>query len=289
MVRAVVTPAALATPRIGLLASGRTPDDGDNRWQGGFAYTPERTCDDPQIVVDPCSITEGDYDPFPFAPEEVWEPYGVHATVQCSTLGSVSRDDEALARRRLLASEQRQIERELWRGDRARTSGWTGNRFLASSTADVLSPADTGVALTHGLACLEEYLADTLDGAVGMIHATRQVVTHWRGLDLVRREGNLLLTAFDTRVVPGSGGYDGSGPAPDADSAPVAAATGDVWAYATEQVDVRLGEIQIVGPDVDRSVNTRLVRAQRFAVASWDGCAHGAVQLDVTTCEPVGS
>lgn len=283
MVRAAVDPAALPTPRIGLLSAGRTPDDGNGRWQAGFAYTPERTCDDPKIVVDPCAVESGDLDPFAEPAEEVWEPYVVHAAVTCTTLGSVNRGDEALARRRLLATEQRQIERELWRGDRATASGWEANRFLAQAEADVLSPADTGVALTHGLACLEEYLADALDGAPGMIHATRQVVTHWQGLDLVRREGNLLLTAFDTRVVPGSGGYDGSGPG---GTAPV---DGAVWAYATELVDVRLGEIRIVGPDVDRSVNTILVRAERFAVASWDGCAHGAVQLDVTPCEPVGS
>lgn len=288
MVRAVVDPSPVAPPRVGLLSSARTPDDGPARWTGGFSYEPERTCDDPRIVVDPCSISDGDLDAFPEPASETWDPYVVSAGVVCSGLGAPGRSDEALARRRLLATEQRQIERELWRGDRARSSSWT-NRYLASAEADVLSPAATGVALTHGLACLEEYLADQLDGSVGMIHATRQVVTHWMGLDLVRREGNLLLTVHDTRVVPGSGGYDGSGPGASAGDPPVAASTGDVWAYATELVDVRLGEIEVVGPELDRDVNTLEVRAQRFAVASWDGCAHGAVQLDVTTCESIGS
>ena len=280
-IRATVQGQTLARPRVGLLTAANEPETGDMRWQAGFAYSPESTCDVPRIVADPCGITDGDIDPYTEPADVLWEPYIVHAAVTCTALGSVGRDDEARARRRLAATEQRQIERELWRGDRAQAAGWD-NRYLAAATAEVVSGASSGVSLAHGLACLEEYLADALDGRVGMIHATRQAVTHWAALDLIRREGNLLLTVHDTRVVPGSGGYDGSGPGN------VAAADGSVWAYATELVDVRLGEID-VRPSFDYDLNDPVVVAQRIAVASWDGCAHGAVRLDLTTCASAGS
>lgn len=273
-------------PRVGLIVSARTTFAGetDEMWANGITYEPE-CVPDSGGVLDLCDPASKD-DP---APNDVveWDAYAVQIGYRCSTFGYRGKDWRALARRRLLADEERQISRELWRGDLAQAGGYP-NRWLADvANVDILTEGGP-VALTHGLACLEQYLADCNGGQQGMIHATRQVVTHWQGLGLLRREGNLLLTAVDTIVVPGAG-YDGSDP--DGNDA----TTGDVWAYATGIVDVRRGEIVVLGDpnsnpeQVNRTTNTIRVFAERPALASWDGCCHGGVMLDVTVCGIGGS
>lgn len=280
---AVVPAPPAAAPRVGLLVSARQPTDDDDRWVSGFTYDPE-LCGTGYItsVCDP-DASDRDLDASPT--DVVWEPYVVGGGIVCSTFGWRGRDWQAQARRALEAVAEYQISHELWTGTQATAEGFA-NRFLADVAAvDILTESGP-VGLTHGLACLEQYLSDTLAGRRGMIHATRQTITHWQGLGLVRREGNLLLTVHDTFVVPGAG-YDGSTP----DGAP--ATSGDVWAYATDIVDVRRSTAEIIGgPDatgVDRSVNTTEVRAEQAAVASWEGCAHGGVRLDQVVCGIGGS
>jgi hypothetical protein len=112
-----------------------------------------------------------------------------------------------------------------------------------------------------------------------MIHMPAQLVSVF---GFVRREGNLLLTNLDTIVVPGSG-YTGSDPNGDA------ASTGTAWLYATSMVDVRLSEPVLIpdpatDPDwrfkaLDKETNDLVVRAERFAVASWDALCHFAVHV----------
>lgn len=280
---AVVPAPPAAAPRVGLLVSARQPTDEDDRWVGGFRYDPE-LCGT-GYITSVCNPSASDRDLSAQPTDADWEPYVVGAGIQCSTFGFRARDWQAQARRALEAVAEFQISVELWTGTQATAEGLP-NRHLADVAAvDILT--ETGpVGLTHGLACLEQYLSETIGGRRGMIHATRQTVTHWQGLDLIRREGNLLLTVHDTIVVPGAG-YDGSTP----DGA--AAADGDVWAYATDIVDVRRAAAEIIGgPDatgVDRDVNTTEIRAEQPAVASWEGCAHGGVRLDITVCGIGGS
>lgn len=65
------------------------------------------------------------------------------------------------------------------------------------------------------------------------------------------------------------------------------------WAYATSLVVVRLGPIETPGANdaaayTDQSVNTQAVIAERLAAASFDGCAHLAVEIDYPYCGAVG-
>jgi hypothetical protein len=101
---------------------------------------------------------------------------------------------------------------------------------------------------------------------------------------VTRREGNLLLTNMDTIVVPGNGygaveGTPGSNQAPD-----LPPATLEI--YATGITDVRLGEIVAIPDDfhqsIDRSTNTVMLRAERYALASWDGFANCRVDLTLS-------
>lgn len=277
-------PGPLAVPSpVGLIQSSPTVNDPPGtRWQAGFDYDVEG-CSGGH-TRDPRDHSTKDIEAPATNPS--WDPYLVWGGERCSTLGSAARDWQARARRLLAACEGAQIEEEFWTGAVAKAESFP-NRYLASEDSDVLTDSDEPTSLTDSLACLEQYLADCNCGQRGMIHATRQIVTHWTGLNLVRREGNLLLTIHNSIVVPGSG-YDGSGPLGQA------AAEGSIWAYATGLVEVRRdSDIQVLGgpnsEGVDRATNTMEIRAERLAVASWDGCCHGAVEIAASLCGVGGS
>lgn len=277
-------PQPAAPPRVGLVAQARIVDEPDERWVQGFTYSPDN-CGESGIG-DPCGFSKA----IPDAEGNLsFDPFAVWAGDKCSSFGFESRDWQERARRQLRACESAQIEAELWGGAFAQDDEDRPNRFLASEASDVLtsSAADAGDAL----ACLEQGLAQCNCGQRGMIHATRQIVTEWSALNLVRRDGNQILTIHDTIVVPGAG-YDGSSPLGEP------AADGSIWAYATGLIDLRLSAVFVIprASEVDalmrealnRDEDTVEVRAERAAAATWDGCCHFAVEIDADVCNVGG-
>lgn len=279
-------PQAVA-PRMGLLASALTPrsTEAQSRWENGFSYEDE-TCITPGAVLDACS--PGEFSTGTEPTEVEWEPYAVFADYACTALVATPErlsEIRSATRRRLQAVEGWQIERELWTGTLAQAQSYP-NRFLADvDNVDILT--ESGAATpTDGLACLVQYLAENNGGSQGMIHATPQVVTLWTEANLLYRLGNeIRVIATDDVVVPGRG-YTGGDP--DGNDA----VTGDVWAYATDMVTVRLGGIIQFGADpsgIDRTNNRINARAERLAVASWSGCRHAGARLSVEVCGIGGS
>lgn len=282
--------------RLSLINSAPVLDEvagGTDRWQEEFNFVPE-ACGDAH-VSDPCQSVERVPDARP-APVDV-KPFVVWAADRCSTFGFLSNADmatagdgasdeeraqagyEARAQRFLERCQSKAISGELWEGTQAQDSGWP-NQFLASSDADTLTEGPEPV--IDVLACLEQALAQCGCGARGMIHATRQLVTHWAALgpSILRREGGLLLTVHDTIVVSDAG-YTGTGPngEPASDS---------IWAYATGMVNVRLSAIELLparfADAVDRSLNIVDFYAQREASVFWDGCCHFAAEANLAAC-----
>lgn len=275
----------VAPPRVGLLVSAATPPSGEgSRWINGITFDPETG--QTGYITDVCEPTVGDRD-LPDRPALVeWEPYIVGDGLKCSSLGSLGRDWRAQVRRQANATAEFQISQELWTGTLARAQSH-GNRYLNDSQSETVTTVASDP--IDALGCLEDYLATTLGGQRGMIHATRSAVTWWTRHGLISRDGGLLVTALDTIVVPGAG-YDGSGPRDEGGSS----ATG-VWAYATGMVEVRRGDYEIFGDpetqaaSLDRDTNSIEVRAEQPALASWDGIAHGAAEIDIDPCAVLGS
>lgn len=250
---------------------------GPQRWQAGFRYAPEQTClaggvDDPCAPADMVIPTNPDV--VASIPGLVW------AGDRCSSFGWEARDYRGRAQRALIASESKQIAKELWVGTQAQTASWP-NRYLASPLSDTLSngPMTPGDAL----ACLEQALAECSNGQRGMIHCTRQLGARLSELGSTFRASTpgLILTYMDTIIVPDAG-YDGSGP----NGQPAVA--GSQWAYATLMVTVRRSPIELI-PDtfeeaLDRTNNTVEFRAERLASASFPTCCHLAVEVDVPLC-----
>lgn len=275
--RQAVTAPVNTPPLVSLVRSARRVDEGDFRWENGFAFSPEG-CEGGGIL-DPCGTTEKTISDNPALVE--YDPYVVYAGDKCSSFGWQDRDYQARARRFLEACQSKHIAAELWTGTLA-TSASFPNPFFTDIAGDVVA---TAVTPTEALACLEQGLAECQCGA-GMIHATPNVVTHWINAGLVLREGGLLMTYLGTIVVA-DGGYPGTGPGG------TEPASGAVWAYATGIVEVRLGEVQIFPATLKEALNreTNLIefRAERMASAVWDNCCLLAASVDVELCIIGGS
>lgn len=274
-----------AAPPLSLVAASRNGDTAP-RWENGITYLPE-----PQSghgTLDPCAFDAGTLGE-PVPPDLiVYDPFGVWAADGCTTMQSEAEDWRARALRLLEAATPWEVGREFWRGDQAEAHNgafpgdlWA-NRYLTDGNATDLTGAGAADAV-DALACLEEALTEGY-GARGMIHATRKVATLWQAANLLRREGRLLLTAFDTIVVPDAG-YDGTG---EDGNAPAA---GEQWAFATDMVKVRLGEPVPVpaGEDGPASavrfdVNKLVYRAERLAAVTFDGIRHFGIRVAVPAC-----
>lgn len=272
-----VTPSPAVAPRTGLFASANLPE-GPNRtvdgrvipsWVSGVTY-PREGCMELSGLTNPCETLELE-DPDPETLVK-WMPYGLWAGAICGVAGSPPNSllDELSqkAQRRLLASSQKQVERELWSGvlaqENAGNPEWE-NLWLTNGDAEDLGTAATAL---DALACITQYLS-AFEGQRGMIHATPQVATLWAETGAVYRSGNLLLTVATDDIVVAGRGYGGSG-------------TADL-VFATDIVDVRLETPTVTGDslsEVQFLKNRAIVRAHRLALASWDGCRFAQIQID---------
>lgn len=286
--RQAIDPPPAQQPVHGLIATAvalgqDVYGDPNGRWTNGVTYEPE--CVPVGTTTDLCDPATKP-NPAPTA-EVSFDTFALTSAYRCSTIGYFGQDYFARARRYLQADQERQLSAELWTGTVAQAESYP-NRFLADvANVDILSEGGP-IGLTAALACLEQGLNDCNAGQRGMIHATTQTVTHWFGLNLLRREGPLILTVKDTVVVPGVG-YDGSDPNGNSPSD-----IGAVWAYATGIVTVKLGGIKTLGgPDdlsfVDRATNTARVIAERVGLVAFDGCCHLGVGIEITPCDVGGS
>lgn len=274
-------------PRAGLLVSVGQSNEPETVWRRGIKY--ESACAAPGSSV----LHHG-----PCSPEEIpegartgtvsWRPYLLWADYVCTTTPDLA-EARAKARQELEAVASFQMERELWTGTYAQAQIDGGdadfpNRWLADKSADELTTA--AVTPLQALACLTQYLSEVNGGQEGVIHATPQTVVNWTNENLLYRVGREIRTiARDDLVIPGSG-YDGSGP----DG--TAAQDGAVWAYATDPIQLYLGEVFETGGDtvgIDRTNNKLVARAVQLGMATWEGCRLAAAQIDIDVCGIGGS
>jgi hypothetical protein len=199
-------------------------------------------------------------------PRPRFDSFAIIQAMSCSGLG-IGDDFAQKAERVLDATQSFGVEEALSQGIVGST-----NPFLGDGNVTVLGGAAVTPAV--GLAHLEQAIGAT--GRMGMIHATPAVVSSWGEsyLDVV---GGVLRTVNGTPVASG-GGYIGA----EADGAPAAA--GQSWAFASGPVEVRLAAVNVqpIRETLDRSDNTVVVRAERYALADWDTCLQVAVLIDWT-------
>lgn len=259
-------PLPVAPPYSLLSIPGVLLEDGD-RWMNGvnvYGY-PEET----PLTWEPCATgtfrekAEGGGTPQPR-----FDAFGMYVPITCSAgyMGDW-RDFASRAEVVLQATQSFGVEEALSQG-----VSMSLNPFLGDANLTVLGGA--AVTPTAGLAFLEEAIGET--GRMGIIHATPAVVASW-GFNLLET-GDALRTANGTLVAAG-GGYIGADPV--GGSSP---AVGQSWAFATGPVQVRLSDLQLVGDDIngtlDTSINDVTFRAEKYALAVWDTALQAGVLID---------
>jgi hypothetical protein len=208
---------------------------------------------------------------------EWYRPLGYRVSDTCVTRGGGPDRDRLTRKATAVASFV--VARELWTGALSdedpyatydpNTEQWSAetavNNRLASATADQLPG---GADILGALADLEQAAREATAGQQVYLHVPIRLAN--RVAQNLRRVGNELRTATDG-VVVADAGYPGTGPN----------GTGDSWMYATGPVVVRLGEILVDdGPStVDRRVNSQTFWAARAFAATFDACAHFAIQV----------
>lgn len=273
-----VDPPRVTPPRHSLLASAEEITSSE-RWIAGFAFEPfdcgtnggtHFFCNDnapSKTIADGRSVVE-------YSPYVAW--YGD----KCSAATFMSRDFVGRATAAFQAAESAVIAAELWDGDVAQAANLS-NPYFADGNADSLGDGFNPV---QALATLQYELGQVLPGR-GMIHAPRDVASVWLQSGIIRREGVLLLDAYDNIVVADTG-YRGASP----DGTPRTPTT--AWVYATDPVQVRRDPQVTVLPDredytaaLDRDVNLIEWRVERLVAAYWAGCAQLAIGVDLCSTD----
>jgi len=272
----VVDPPAVQPPRVSLLASAEEVTDGA-RWTAGLTFEPFG-CGYNGGVFPACVSEDAEYDDKDFESEhrvvEV-EPYVAWYGDSCSAATFRSRNFADRASRMFLAAESAIMARELWAGDIASSEGHP-TPFLGDGNATTVA---VGYGPSMSLVMLQQALAEAVPSR-GMIHAARDLASLWYESGLVRREGALLLDAFDNIVVADAG-YPGTGPEGEGRTLTTS------YAYATDLVQVRRdGQVRLLPGDGDfaaamnRDTNLIEWRAERMVAAYWSGCAQLVVGVD---------
>lgn len=275
----IVDPPPLLRQRTGsLLAAANTPPGAlvrmDKTGYRGTACTGYE-------LDDACSgvaVTDHGFDSAGYGGQIDGTPLNLRTAESCSAMGTrEGRAQRALDRLELVTSYA--VAKEFWTGERATAASIAGNEKLAGAGSTDLHSGGA-VSPVAALGFLEQFLADTLLGAPGVIHCTVRTLAHFQNGGNLRVEGDLILTARGTRVIADAG-YPGTSPAG------AAAATDTAWAYASARPTVLLSAPSLI-PDggeaeaVDNTLNTIRYEAERGFLTLLE-CAVAGVRVTLAT------
>lgn len=257
--------------------AGSSADPDPDKWVNGISYEPMDNSD--LQVFDPCDISTV---MTPQTPPAVmtWEPYSLFADDSCNPNAWTTHDWVGRVGARMKVGKHKAVEKEFWSGALAQAAN-NGNYWLTKIGSTQVAPSGTPVTVHKAFELLDQALANCGIGSRGFIHCPVSALPY---LTTVRRDGNMLLNARDTKVVPGEG-YDGSGPGG------VPAATGTAWIFATGPVRTWLDDYNspdegfydgmklvpdlrrdpnLIYQALDRKINKVVVRGEVTALAEWD-------------------
>ena len=278
--RGVFPPNELAPAPCGILSVARvmkhTAREYDERWVRHVSqetntlpsYVRLLTVNDETVTNGTLTDNQGDQTYIDYV------PFYIDAEIFDSTFSLPGEDRFAAVVAQLEAATQKAVEREFWAGSAAQApSSDTANMYLRKA-ADVTVPVSGAFKPENALMHLEQAISNSPTGENGVIHMTRDVASIL-GSRLVYKKGDdgksgRAMTRLGTDVVIGSG-YTGNGPIGDQNAA---ASSTNKWMYATGQVDVHLGKVEIVNENLaqgaDVTINNMRIKAFRPAAVYAD-------------------
>lgn len=217
----------------------------DDHWRLGVKWQ-SQACGSTKITTGPCIEPErGDLIPDDYCSITEYDPFTVYAYNNDAVIGHTLNEHLANTVQRLVATEQRSVEEQLW------------TSLVANSVSTLsLTTFSAGVVLGY----LEQQLAENYGGQ-GVIHMNRLTATYlWEYLQV---QGGRLVTKLGTPVVAGSG-YD-------ALSTPL----DEFKMFASGPVVIYRGDVDTRENAVSKSNNEVSIIAQRDYVLGWDCVAYG--------------
>lgn len=264
---------------------GSDPLDPQNRWGGGFVAE-GYSCDAIATIDPTCAVPSKEKPTSNSAlyVTQAAQPFGLHASVRCSTFANGFFPENMLdgfrraARQKLFSCQWQQIAYELWTGAAAQEYGFTENRWLTkpaapgvAGTVD-LTPGTGAVSIVEGLASIEDALKHCSCGTPDLIHVPVKMVPYLAQASQLRTRGDRLFT-FNGSLVIADPGYDGTG------IGGIPPMPGEWWIYGTSSITARLGETFTpelgFGDAFSRKTNDFEVRAERLAGLAWTCCSVG--------------
>lgn len=281
----VKSPRCTEPPKHGLLSVINPITPGDPHWMAsGIEWEDDLCGDDTISFIDVCLPTTGTGTGFEKPADRGLnfchaDPFLVLGSFDCSTVGRPADQAFEIARKRLLAWEERQAERTLWTG--VTENGTVTPSFAFGNPDCDILPVDINPAgavnPVDAIALIEAALGDVV-ACGGVIHIPAQVAAYLADHKLLREEDGELYSPTGYRYVIGHG-YPGTGPAN------AAAAAGESWIFATGPlVSARSNVIMVpdlVPEAVDRNINNITVRAERFYSIGFS-CVLLAIRVELT-------
>lgn len=272
--RGLLLPGPVAVPsRYGLLSVIRATNPGDPHWQAGVEWE-DTLCAPASSTLPDCGFES------PGIPAKTPEsgpdfrkadPFTVIGSYDCSTGGRTAQSAFDIARARLLAWEEHEVEAIFWTGDT--DAGAVVPSLSEGDTAAGITPTDitpVGGALDapYAIGALEAAMATCVPG-LGVIHIPAQAVASLKWHSLIERDSDIYRTPMGHAAVLGSG-YPGTGPAGDVPAA------GEAWIFGTGPMVAWQGEVfltpELVAAAVDRTLNDITVYAERTYAVGFSCC-----------------
>lgn len=271
--RTVIPTPGLAPRPWATAVTTYVPAPSIDRWMGGVTFTP-RHCGPGEFVggiVDPCIGRVDLVDEVVGFEDFVhFDAFVLKGSFQCSPLSIDGAELQAIANEATLMERSMGLAAEV---ERAALSG--SNPSLASAADTLTSTDQTAVG---ALAIVEDALAQTLNGGLGMIHMTPRVFTILQGGGGLMFEGGVWRTATGHFIVADAG-Y--TGPDPDA-----GATATESWIYGSGPVYFVLADsINVLGLPYENFnyVHDDLnVHVEQYGLAYFEPCAVVAAEVDVT-------
>lgn len=258
----------------------------DPHWAAsGIEWEDDLCGDGTETFIDNCPPGDDPYE----KPEErniqfcAADPFVAIGSFHCSPVGRPADEAFEIARRRLLAWEERQVERTLWTG--LSSNGDVNPSFAFGNPDCGIDPVDlnaTGaVEPIAAMSLLETALSEEV-ACGGLIHVPEILMPFLVDKRLATDINGELYSPSGHRIIVGHG-YIGSGP----DNA--AALPGQAWMFATGPMLVARSNVMMVpetiAEGVNRNINNVTVRAERFYSVGFS-CALLAVRAALTcACE----
>lgn len=275
---AYISPPASPAPRWpGLLSSlgGESASTAtDERWAAGFTFVPGMCGWNEELPLVACAGGSFDVDAADPGVSDALLSTALYlwSAQRRGPLCSTPEEMTAGSIARLKADLSYKLEAELWTGAARRALGVNGQYFTSVGTTVLNS--GTALPFVHALGKLQKSWGACARGRRGMIHCPPDLATSWLARGSIRREGALLLDAFDNIVVAGTG-YDGSGLSHTPD------ATGKTsYAFMTDVIGLLLGSTA-TAEAFDTTNNQEVVVAYRPTATFYDPCCVVGVNADL--------